>query len=129
MKTFLQLTRGSREACLMICDGEDERAEAAQMLENSGFSRSSNVRHIFNAIRDGKKTYFTLEEKLGNNIYGILAQYPTGQVTAHDGQRNLVANPNYHTGAVVVLVTKQHLQEIEHSGKSLLRSVGLTWQR
>jgi len=129
IQKFLKLTNGSQETCLMIAESDKDFVAIEKEIANFGFKKSQNIRDIFNSIRDGKKTYFTLNDSIGNNIYNILAQYPTGQVTAYDGQDNLVANPNYKKGSVLILITKENLEKIEQSEKSLLKIAGLTWQK
>jgi hypothetical protein len=113
----------------MIAQDDQELATVEKEVSDAGFQKTKNIREIFNAIKNGTKIYFTLGEALGNNIYNILAQYPTGQVTANDGQKNLVANPDYKNGSVLILITKENLEKIEKSEKSLLRIAGLTWQK
>ena len=129
VQKFLEMTNGSTELCLMIAQNEQELATIEQEASDFGFQKTKNIREIFNAIKNGTKIYFTLGETLGSNVYNILAQYPTGQVTAHDGQNNLVANPDYKKGSVLILITKENLEKIEKSEKSLLRIAGLTWQK
>lgn len=129
IQKFLEMTNGSTELCLMIAQNEQELASVEKEVSDAGFQKTKNIREIFNAIKNGTKIYFTLGEVLGNNIYNILAQYPTGQVTANDGQKNLVANPDYKNGSVLILITKENLEKIEQSEKSLLRIAGLTWQQ
>ena len=129
IQKFLKLTNGSQETCLIIAENNKDFVAIEKEVSNFGFKESQNIREIFNSIRDGKKTYFALNDSIGNNIYNILAQYPTGQVTAYDGQDNLVANPNYKKGSVLILITKENLEKIEQSEKSLLKIAGLTWQK
>jgi hypothetical protein len=129
IRKFLELTNGSTELCLMIAQNEQELADIEQEAADFGFQKSKGIREIFNSIKNGSKIYFVLGDTLGNNIYNILAQYPTGQVTAYDGQNNLVANPDYKKGSVLILITKENLEKIEKSEKSLLRIAGLTWQK
>jgi len=129
IRKFLEMTNGSTELCLMIAQDEQELTSVEKEVSAAGFQKTKNIREIFNAIKNGTKIYFTLGEALGNNIYNILAQYPTGQVTANDGQKNLVANPDYKNGSVLILITKENLEKIEQSEKSLLRIAGLTWQK
>jgi len=128
IQKFLEMTNGSAELCLMIAQDEQELVSVEKEVSDAGFQKTKNIREIFNAIKNGTKIYFTLGEALGNNVYNILAQYPTGQVTANDGQKNLVANPDYKNGSVLILITKENLEKIEKSEKSLLRIAGLTWQ-
>ena len=113
----------------MIAQDEQELATIEKEVRDFGFQKTKNIREIFNAIKNGNKIYFTLGETLGSNVYNILAQYPTGQITAYDGQKNLVANPDYKKGSVLILITKENLEKIEKSEKSLLRIAGLTWQK
>ncbi len=129
IQEFLKMINGSTELCLMIAKDEQELLVVQQEVGNVGFQQSKNLREIFNGIKNGSKIYFTLGDTLGNNIYNVLAQYSTGQVTAHDGQSNLVANPDYAKGAVLILITKENLKKIEQGEKSLLNLVGLTWQK
>lgn len=129
IQKFLKLTNGSQETCLMITENDKDFVAIEKEIANFGFKKSQNIRDIFNSIRDGKKTYFTLNDNIGSNIYNILTQYPTGQINAYDGKENLVANPNYQTGVVLILITKENLNQIEKSGKSLLKLVGLTWKK
>ena len=129
IQKFLKMTNGSTELCLMIAKDEQELATLEQEAASFGFQKSKNIREIFNSIKNGSKTYFTLGNTLGNNIYNILAQYSTGQVTAYDGQNNLVANLDYKNVSVLILITKENLEKIEKSEKSLLRIAGLTWQK
>lgn len=129
IQKFLEMTNGSTELCLMIAQDDQEIVSIEKEVSDAGFQKTKNIREIFNAIKNGTKIYFILGEALGNNIYNILAQYPTGQVTANDGQKNLVANPDYKNGSVLILITKENLEKIEKSEKSLLRIAGLTWQK
>lgn len=129
IKKFLQLATSSKEASLVVADNDKEIERLEQEASDFGFRKTQNIREIFNAVRDGEKTYFILKNEMGNNIYNILAQYPTGQINAYDGKDNLVANPDYQTGAVLVLITEENLANIEKSNKSLLRIVGLTWRK
>lgn len=128
-KKFLQLATSAKEVSLMVAKDEKELEKLEQEVSDFGFRKTQNIREIFNAVRDGEKTYFILKDELGNNIYNILAQYPTGQINAYDGQKNLVANPNYQAGAVLVLITEENLNKIEKGEKSLLNVVGLTWRK
>lgn len=113
----------------MIAHDEQELVVLEQAVSDFGLQKTKNVRELFDGIRTGSKIYFTLGNTLGNNIYNILTQYPTGQVTAYDGQKNLVANPDYQRGSILILITKANLEKIEQSEKSLLRLAGLTWQK
>ncbi len=126
---FLQLATSAREASLMVTENEKEIEALEREASNFGFKKSQNVREIFNAMKNGEKTYFILKNELGNNVYNILVQYPTGQINANDGHNNLVANPNYQTGAILILIAKDNLAEIEKGEKSLLKIVGLTWKK
>ncbi len=129
IKKFLQLVTSAKEASLMVAENENELEELEQELSSADFRKTQNIREIFDAIRNGEKTYFILKDELGNNIYNILAQYPTGQINAYDGKENLVANPNYQTGAVLILITEENLNQVEKSDKSLLKLAGLTWRK
>lgn len=129
LQKFLEMTNGSTELCLMIVQNEQELATIENEVSDFGFQKTKNIREIFNAIKSGNKIYFILGETIESNVYNILAQYPTGQVTAYDGQNNLVANPDYKKGSVLILITKENLEKIEKSEKSLLRIAGLTWQK
>jgi len=129
IQKFLKITNGSAEACLMIARNSAELAMVEQEIVNFGFKKAQGVREIFNSIKNAGKTYFTLTDAIGNNIYNILAQYPTGQVTAYDGQKNIVANPDYQKGSLLILVSKENLEKIEQGEKSLLKLAGLTWQK
>ncbi|MCD6149358.1 hypothetical protein J7J13_01050 [bacterium] len=129
IKKFLQLAISSKEASLAIAGNEKELEKLENKASEFGFQKTQNVREIFNAVRSGDKAYFVLKNELGNNIYNILAQYPTGQINAYDGNDNLVANPNYQTGAVLILITEENLNQIEKSNKSLLKLIGLTWRK
>ena len=113
----------------MIARNSAELAMVEQEIVNFGFKKAQGVREIFNSIKNAGKTYFTLTDAIGNNIYNILAQYPTGQVTAYDGQKNIVANPDYQKGSLLILVSKENLEKIEQGEKSLLKLAGLTWQK
>ena len=128
-KKFLQLATSAKEVSLMVAEDKKELEKLEQKVSDFGFKKTQNIREIFNALRDGEKTYFVLKDELGNNIYNILAQYPTGQINAWDGKDNLVANPNYQTGAVLILITEENLAKVEKDGKSLLNLVGLTWRK
>jgi len=129
IQKFLELTKNSKEACLMIAENEKDLTHIEKILPDFGLQKSSSIREIFNSVRDGRKTYFILNSILGNNIYNVLAQYPTGQINAYDGKDNLVANPDYQEGSVLILITKENLEKIEQGEKSLLKLVGLTWQK
>jgi len=129
VQNFLKMTNGSTELCLMIARDEQELATIEKEVSDFGFQKTKNIRGIFNSIKSGNKIYFILGETFRNNVYNILIQYPTGQVTVYDGQKNLVANPDYKKGSVLILITKENLEKIEQSEKSLLRIVGLTWQK
>ncbi|MEK9151580.1 MAG: hypothetical protein AAB547_03025 [Patescibacteria group bacterium] len=129
IQKFLGMTTGSTEPCLMIAHDEQELVVLEQAVSDFGLQKTKNVRELFDGIRTGSKIYFTLGNTLGNNIYNILTQYPTGQVTAYDGQKNLVANPDYQKGSMLILITKANLKTIEQAGKSLLRLAGVTWQK
>jgi hypothetical protein len=129
IKNFLQLATSSREVSLMVAGNENELEALEQKVADFGFQKTQNIREIFNAVKNGSRTYFIMKDELGNNIYNILAQYPTGQINAYDGKDNLVANPNYQTGAVLILITEENLNKIEKGGKSLLKLVSLTWRK
>jgi hypothetical protein len=129
IKKFLQLATSANEASLMVAENEKELEKLEQEVTSIGFHKTQNIREIFNAIRNGEKNYFILKNELGNNIYNILVQYPTGQINAYDGKDNLVANPDYQAGAVLVLITGENLNKIEKGEKSLLNVVGLTWRK
>jgi len=129
IKKFLELATSSREAGLMVADGEKKLETLEKKVADFGFKKTQNIREIFNAVRSGDKNYFILKNELGNNLYNILTQYPTGQINAYDGKDNLVANPNYQTGAILILITEENLNKIEKSDKSLLSLVGLTWRK
>jgi len=129
IKKFLQLASGSREASLMVAHDGKELETLEHEVSDFGFQKTTHIREIFNAVKNGEKTYFILNKGFGNNCYNILAQYPTGQINAYDGKDNLVANPDYQTGAVLILITEENLNEIEKSDKSLLKLVGLTWRK
>jgi hypothetical protein len=129
IKKFLKLATSSREASLMVATDGKELETLEDKVSRFGFQKTRNIREIFNAVKNGDKSYFVLNKELGNNCYNILAQYPTGQINAYDGKDNLVANPDYQTGAVLVLITEENLNKIEKSEKSLLKLVGLTWRK
>lgn len=129
IEKFLELATSAKEASLIVAENEKELEKLEQKVSDSGFRKTQNVREIWSAVKNGEKNYFILKDGLGNNIYNILAQYPTGQINAYDGQKNMVANPNYQTGAVLILVTEENLSKIEKGEKSLLNLVGLTWRK
>lgn len=129
LQKFLEMTNSSTEPCLMIAQNEQELATIENEVSDFGFQKTKNIKEIVNAIKSGNKIYFTLDDTLESDVYNILAQYPTGQVITYDGQQNIVANPDYKKGSVLILITKENLEKIEKSEKSLLRIIGLTWQK
>ena len=129
IKKFLKLATSAKESSLMVATSEKEIEKLEQEASNIGFRKIQNIREIFNAVKNGEKIYFILKDELENNIYNILVQYPTGQINAYDGKDNLVANPNYQTGAVLILITEENLVKIEKGEKSLLNLIGLTWRK
>jgi hypothetical protein len=129
IKKFLQMAASSKEASLMVAGNEKELDALESKISDFGFQETQNIREIFNAVKNGQRIYFILKNELGNNIYNILAQYPTGQINAYDGKDNLIANPDYQTGAVLILITEENLNQIEKNDKSLLKLVGLTWRK
>jgi hypothetical protein len=129
IKKFLKLATFAKESSLMVATSEKEIEKLEQEASNIGFRKIQNIREIFNAVKNGEKIYFILKDELENNIYNILVQYPTGQINAYDGKDNLVANPNYQTGAVLILITEENLVKIEKGEKSLLNLIGLTWRK
>ncbi len=129
IEKFLKLATSAKEASLMVAENEKELEKLEQKVSESGFRKTQNVREIWSAVKNGEKTYFILKDGLGNNICSILTQYPTGQINVYDGQKNMVANPNYQTGAILILVTEESLSKIEKEDKSLLNLVGLTWRK
>jgi hypothetical protein len=128
-KKFIEKAASSKEPSLMVAQGEEELEILESEVLKQGFQKAQDVREIFNAVKNDSKVFFILKNGLGNNIYNILTQYPTGQVTAYDGEKNMVANPSYKTGAILMLTTEENLKNIENSEKSLLKVAGLVWRK
>lgn len=126
LQKFLVRINGSTEPCLIIAQDEQELVTIENEASGFGFQKTKDIAEVFNAIKNGNKIYFTLGETLESNMYNILTQYATGQVTIYDGQKNLVASPDYINGSILILITKENLEKIEKSERSLLRIVSLT---
>jgi uncharacterized protein (UPF0333 family) len=110
----------------IVFEKNEKISEIEDVLLENGYVKSQNMREIFNAVKNAEKTFFALGETAGKNIYNLLIQYPTGQIVLNDGVKNLVANPNYQEGNIVVLVNKKDIKKIEQDGKNILSIFGLT---
>ena len=126
LQKFLIRINGSTEPCLIIAKDEQGLIAIENEVSNFGFQKTKDIVEILNAIKNGNKIYFTLGKTLESSMYNIFTQYPTGQVTIYDGQKNFVVSPDYGNGAILILITKENLEKIEKSERNLLRIVGLT---
>jgi hypothetical protein len=114
----------SQKAASLLITRSPERAIIS--LEAEGFVNLQNPRDL---ELPGKR-YVWVSMDNAKEIYDLALQYGTGQITFYDESSNkpLWINPKYKGNAIVLVIDKAALRDIEESGFPLRAITGITLQ-
>lgn len=124
LQEFIRHTLGQKEVSLCIAENEGAREKMAQELEKRGFTRGE-------PYECGKgKHYAFLATPLQKEWYDVIAQYATGMIELFDKEKmeSHIITPQYPVSALILLIVKSDLFEIERQGFSIRDKVGITYQ-
>ena len=126
IEEFLFVIQGGKEVGLVISKDEEELTSFSKALEGFDFKRSENIADLFKS----PKTYFVITPDMDKNVYDFALQYPTGQVEIFDRKlmQSQILSPDYKNSAIVLLVDKKNLNQIQEKGLNLLSAAGPTFQ-
>lgn len=127
---FLTNSKASKEASLAIAKDFDEEKDMVDLLEAAEFRRAKDAKEFCKLIEKHKRVYVVASESLRKELYDCVVQYPTGSVEIFDKatMNSTVANPIYQDSSVVVLITKEHLSQVQRHGFDLLSHTGMAYQ-
>ncbi len=127
---FLQHTTSQKEVSLVIAQDEPELKELRAVLDQKAFTQLVDHPEFFRYISTPSKIYFVIQNHMPKRIYDFIMQYPTGQVEIFDKNKMkaVVISPIYKDVAVVILMTKETLGNIQKSEFQILEKVGMTYQ-
>ena len=129
-KSFLSRTPSQKEVSLIIAKDREEITEFEKILMEQGFQETKTAIELLGKAEDATKTYLNLDDSFNKEVYDFLVQYPTGQVGLFDSEqmKQKTISPVYKNSAVVFLVLKNTLRNIENKGYGLRSVVGMAYQ-
>lgn len=127
---FLKHTASQKEVSLVIAKDKTELRELKSTLDQQKFIQLVDHPDFFKYITTPSKIYFMAQSQLPKRVYDFIIQYPTGQIEIFDKEkmRSISMSPIYKDVAVLVLITKEALENTQKSGFQVLENVGLTYQ-
>ena len=127
---FLSHAISQKEVSLVIARDEKENTAFEKILTENGFQEAKTSFELLEKARTRVKTYLNLNDNFSKQVYDFLTQYPTGQIELFDNEQmgSKVVFPAYENGAVVFLVSKNNLLEIEKKGFRIREAVGMAYQ-
>ncbi|MGH2612540.1 MAG: hypothetical protein ACRDFB_05770, partial [Rhabdochlamydiaceae bacterium] len=108
-----------------------ELQDFQEEISTHGYRQVIDVHELMHRTQhEGAKIYFVIRSSLSKDIYDFIAQYPTGQIELFDKERmkQILLTPIYHNSAVIVLLTKETLHNIQSAGQQLTSIAGLAYQ-
>ncbi|MEI6627042.1 MAG: hypothetical protein WCL61_00400 [bacterium] len=126
LEDFLGVAVGAKEASLIIAQDEKELEFFAKIMQKHYFEQAQQIVDLFTTA----KNYFVVGPTISKDVYDFVTQYPTGQIEIFNNQTmsSQLLSPDYSVSALILLVTKEDLQELQQKGCDLLAMVGLTYQ-
>lgn len=127
---FLSHATSQKEVSLVIAVDEKEIAAFEKALAENGFQEVKTAFELLEKVRTGTKTFLNMNDNFNKQVYDFLTQYPTGQIELFDNEQmeSKVVSSAYENGAVVFLVSKNNLLEIEKKGFRIREAVGMAYQ-
>lgn len=128
---FLNCTPSQKEVSLIIAQDVTELQEFQEIISTQGYRQAVDVSEIIKRTQqEDAKVYFVIRHLLPKELYDFIVQYPTGQIELFDKEimRKTILTPKYRSSAVVFLLTKKTLTELQAKGMQLTDVVGLAYQ-
>ncbi len=125
LSTFLEHTQGSKEVSLLI----SPEVEIADLIKELSQREFLPLKAYVDLNTPGKY-FIVLDLQNAKDLYDIVCQYTTGQISVFDikGQQSLWINPNYAETSLVVVIPREKLPEAEATGLLFRNAAGLTLQ-
>jgi hypothetical protein len=128
---FLSYSINQKDPSLVIALDDSEIKKIRTDLDNSGYMKVDGAVALAYAIQKGEKIYLVLSAINSKDIYEILSQYATGQISYFDTKemKILWVTPNYARTSVMILASEKILTEAESKGMPYRSIAGLTYQK
>jgi hypothetical protein len=129
---FLSLTKSiPKEIPLVIYKDENDFPTYSDFLIQEGFQKLDYSSELLSAIKDGKKIFVKLSENNQKNLYDIIAQYPSGQISITDPKtrKSVQVDPDYENTKILLFATSDVLLSAEKNGLNFRNITGLTYQK
>lgn len=106
----------------MIAKSKAELSAFAKAMNEAGFKQSEDIAGLFKF----PKTFLTVNQNAGKDIYDFVVQYPSGQVEIFDknSMASKTLSPEYNNSAVVLLAVSGDLEALKTKGFDLMSNVG-----
>ena len=128
---FLSFTLDQKEAALLIAKTEKDINKSQTSLIALGYLKSENPTELAECIKEARKTFIFLKEENAKDLYDIIIQYPTGQISYFDNEEKKMTWIRPQRGvesAVIVVTSVDTLREVEKKGLPYRAITGLAYQ-
>jgi len=128
--SFLSRTPSQKEVSLVIAQDESEQKALTAKLRELDFRNASSPLDLLEVLKTPSQVYVVLDGQWSKELYDVCVQYPTGTIELLDCEHMapVVVTPQYESTALVYVITKDALIEIEKQGYQLRQATGLTFQ-
>lgn len=127
---FLRYTLSSREVSLTVAKDNAEQQHFIQILEKEGFKKASKVSDLLEDALHPSKAYLVAGETLRKDLYDFIVQYPTAQIEIFnkEAMKSKTVIPQYKNTSIVLVITKDHLSQVQKHGFDVLSHIGMAYQ-
>ena len=127
---FLRYTLSSREVSLVLAKDGTEQQDFIQTLEKEGFKKTNNVSDLLEDALHPSKAYLVAGEILRKDLYDFIVQYPTAQIEIFnkEAMKSKTVIPQYKDTSIVLVITKDHLLQVQKHGFDVLSHTGMAYQ-
>lgn len=127
---FITYTFSQKEVSLAIAKDNQELSEFVTHLEEEEFRQAVDALELLEKVGHASKTFLIVRDKLTKDVYDFIVQYPSGQVEIYDKHKlkSRVLSPIYKDVSVVIIATREALQNAEKEGFQILSNIGMTYQ-
>lgn len=105
----------------MIAKSKAELLAFEEDVKKMGYKKTEKVADFFSS----RNTYF-IADNMAKDFYDFIVQYPTGQVEFFNKKtmQSETFTPDYKNSAIVFLVEKNNLNNLQSQGFDLLSKAG-----
>lgn len=127
---FLRYAVSSREVSLIIAKNDTEQQDLIQTLEKEGFKKANKVSDLLEDALYPSKVYLVAGETLRKDLYDFIVQYPTAQIEIFnkEAMKSTTVIPQYKDTSIVLVITKDHLSQVQKHGFDVLSHTGMAYQ-